>query len=62
MDKFKGRGELVMTLSLYLVSLTVLLTFLVLSALQHLANRRKKLKEKLVADSHSPAIAGKQMR
>lgn len=51
-----------MTLSLYLVSLTVLLTFLVLSALQHLANRRKKLKEKLVADSHSPAIAGKQMR
>lgn len=53
-----------MTLSLYLVSLTVLLTFLVLSALQHLATRRKKLKEKLNAEKlhHSPVIAGKQMR
>lgn len=51
-----------MTVSLYLVSLTVLLTFLVLSVLQHLANRRKKLKEKLSANHHSPAVAGKQMR
>lgn len=50
-----------------MVSLTILLTFLVLSAIEKISSRRKKLKvemnlETSNAAQRQPAIAGKEMR
>ncbi|GAE94969.1 hypothetical protein JCM21714_4170 [Gracilibacillus boraciitolerans JCM 21714] len=55
-----------MVTSLYMVSLTILLTFLVLSVAEKIFSRRKKLKvEMQLEPTHAqvkPAIAGKEMR
>ncbi|MGP4039993.1 hypothetical protein ACTWP4_08885 [Gracilibacillus sp. D59] len=55
-----------MVTSLYMVSLTILLTFLVLSAIEKVTSRRKKLKVDMNLETPSsqvqPAIAGKKMR
>ena len=55
-----------MVTSLYMVSLTILLTFLVLSALEKLTSRRKKQKvalNKAGADIQvQPAIVGKEIK
>lgn len=55
-----------MVTSLYMVSLTILLTFLVLSLVQKISTRRKKLKVKMDSEASNhqvqPAIAGKQTR
>ncbi|WP_156809571.1 hypothetical protein [Gracilibacillus halophilus] len=56
-----------MVLSLYMVTLTILLTFLVLSVGQKIADRRKKLKVEMNFEAEQqaqvePVIAGKSMR
>ncbi|UOQ49216.1 hypothetical protein MUN88_03570 [Gracilibacillus caseinilyticus] len=55
-----------MVTSLYMVSLTILLTFLVLSALEKISSRRKKLKVELNLEPSKaqvqPVIAGKEIR
>ncbi|WP_181397560.1 MULTISPECIES: hypothetical protein [Gracilibacillus] len=58
-----------MVTSLYMVSLTILLTFLVLSVVEKISSRRKKLKVEISLDTTEqpnpqvqPVIAGKNMR
>ncbi|WP_018932106.1 MULTISPECIES: hypothetical protein [Gracilibacillus] len=54
-----------MVTSLYMVSLTILLTFLVLSAIEKVTSRRKKLKVDMNLETNTqaqPVIAGKEMR
>ncbi|WP_161485671.1 MULTISPECIES: hypothetical protein [Gracilibacillus] len=55
-----------MVTSLYMVSLTILLTFLVLSAMEKVSSRRKKRKAELNVETPNaqvqPAIAGKHLR
>ncbi|SER36148.1 hypothetical protein SAMN04487944_103178 [Gracilibacillus ureilyticus] len=52
-----------MVTSLYMVTLTILLTFLVLSVVEKISSRRKKLKVKMNLDTNSqvqPAIVEHQ--
>ncbi|SHN31116.1 MULTISPECIES: hypothetical protein [Gracilibacillus] len=55
-----------MVTSLYMVSLTILLTFLVLSVVEKITSRRKKLKVEMnLETSHAqvqPVMAGKEIR
>ncbi|RCW73154.1 hypothetical protein [Saliterribacillus persicus] len=53
-----------MVTSLYMVTLTILLTFLVLSVVEKISARRKKLKVEMNLDTAGqaqPVIAGKHM-
>ncbi|GAB2565795.1 hypothetical protein [Gracilibacillus alcaliphilus] len=55
-----------MVTSLYMVLLTILLTFLVLSALEKISSRRKKQKEAWNVETANaqvqPVIAGKEIK
>ncbi|MDX8046391.1 hypothetical protein SH601_10400 [Gracilibacillus sp. S3-1-1] len=55
-----------MVTSLYMVSLTILLTFLVLSAVEKISSRRKKLKVEMNLETPQAqaqtVVAGKEMR